>query len=244
MTLRQGLATSTNLITARVMDKVKPALVCEWAYKLGIQTQLDCVPSLALGTTDLSVFELVGAYCSFVNKGVWNEPIFVTRIEDSNGNLIEEFSGRSQQAITENTAYMMLDMLQGVVNEPGGTAGRLRFAYKINHPIGGKTGTTQNQSDGWFVGVTPFLVSGAWVGCAERTMRFRTLESGQGAAMALPIWGIYMDKVYKDPELNFPTTGFVKPKGFKVELDCKKYELLKKKVSEEDGDEKSFSNPD
>lgn len=242
MTLRQGLATSTNLITARVMAKIKPELVCQWAYRLGIQSKLDCVPSLALGTTDLSVQELVGAYCSFVNKGVWNEPIFVTRIEDRNGNILEEFNPKSRQAIEENTAYMMLDMLQGVVNEAGGTAGRLRFMYKIKHPIGGKTGTTQKQSDGWFVGVTPFLVSGAWVGCSDRSMRFRTLESGQGAAMALPIWGIYMNKIYNDPELNFPTTGFVKPRGFKIELDCKKYLKLKKHILEENDVEESFSD--
>ncbi len=224
MTLRRGLATSTNMITARIMKRIGPNIVCEWARKMGIQTPLECVPSLALGTTDLSVFELTGAYCTFVNRGIWNRPMFVTRIEDQNGNVIAEFNTESQEALDENNAFMMVNMLRGVVDEPGGTAGRLRFRHKIKAPIGGKTGTTQNQSDGWFMGVTPYLVGGTWVGCSDRTMRFRSLLYGQGASMALPVFGKFMSKVYADSVLAVPQDNFPKPEGFDIELDCEKYE--------------------
>ncbi len=224
MTLRRGLATSTNMITARVMKRIGPQLVCEWARKMGIQTELECVPSLALGTTDLSVFELTGAYCTFANKGVWNRPMFVTRIEDQNGNIIAEFNTESQEAISENIAYMMIDMLKGVVDEPGGTGGRLRFRHKLYNEIGGKTGTTQNHSDGWFMGVTPYLVAGTWVGCSDRTMRFRSLQYGQGASLALPVFGNFMTRVYADSTINLPKDPFPKPKNFDIELDCEKYE--------------------
>lgn len=221
MTLRRGLATSTNMITARVMKSIGPRVVCEWARKMGIQTDLECVPSLALGTTDLSVYELTGAYCTFVNKGIWNEPIFVTRIEDQHGNLIAELNGQSQEAISENTAYMMLNMLMGVVREAGGTGGRIQFKHKIYNEVGGKTGTTQNHSDGWFMGVTPYLVSGTWVGCADRQMRFRSIRYGQGASMALPIFGYYMESVYADSTIGLPKDPFPKPKNFDIDLTCK-----------------------
>ncbi len=243
MTLRRGLATSTNLITARVMKRIGPNVVCEWARKMGITSPLDCVPSLALGTTDLSVYELTSAYCTFANKGVYNEPTFVTRIEDRNGNVLADFQTQSREAISENTAYMMIDMLKGVVNEAGGTAGRLRSRYKLNMEIGGKTGTTQKQSDGWFVGVTPYLVGGTWVGCSERTMRFRSLLYGQGASMALPIFGLFMQKVYADSTINLPRDRFPVPAGFDVELDCSKYDYLKKDFRT-DSLSNSIMNPD
>ena len=223
MTLRTGLATSTNLITARIMKAIGPHVVCEWARKMGITSDLECVPSLCLGTTDLSVFELVGAYGTFANKGIWNEPMFVTRIEDRKGNVIQEFATQSREAISENTAYMMLDMLMGVVDGRGGTGGRLRYKFKLKGQIGGKTGTTQNHSDGWFVGVTPNLVAGTWVGCSDRTMRFRSITYGQGASMALPIYGHFMQKVYADSSIGLPIMNFERPQGFEVELDCAKY---------------------
>jgi penicillin-binding protein 1A len=231
MTLRHGLATSTNLITARVMKRIGPNVVCEWARKMGITSPLDCVPSLALGTTDLSVYELTAAYCSFANKGVYNDPMFVTRIEDRNGNVLADFQVQSREAISEKTAYMMIDMLRGVVNEAGGTAGRLRGRYKITSDVGGKTGTTQNQSDGWFMGVTPYLVGGTWVGCSERTMRFRSLQYGQGASLALPIFGLFMQKVYADTTIKMPKDRFPTPPGFDIELDCSKYDYQKKKLA-------------
>jgi penicillin-binding protein 1A len=221
MTLRKGLATSTNLITARVMKALGPRLVCEWAHKMGIQSELDCVPSLCLGTTDLSVYELVGAYTTFANKGIWNQPIFVSRIEDQYGNVLASFAPESREAIKENTAYLMLNMLMGTVREAGGTGGRVQFQYKIYNEVGGKTGTTQNHSDGWFVGVTPYLVSGAWVGCSDRRVRFRSITYGQGASMALPIWGYYMQSVYGDSTIGLPKDPFEKPKDFDMDLSCK-----------------------
>jgi penicillin-binding protein 1A len=224
MTLRRGLATSTNMITARVMKRVGPNLVCEWARKMGIETELECVPSLALGTTDLSVYELTGAYGTFANQGIHMPPVFVTRIEDRNGTVLQEFESEGREAITEETAYMMLDMLKGVVREPGGTGGRLIYRYKLNNEIGGKTGTTQNHSDGWFMGVTPYLVSGTWVGCSDRTMRFRSLQYGQGASLALPVFGRYMQKVYADSTIAMPKDAFPKPQKFEIELDCEKFD--------------------
>jgi len=228
MTLRRGLATSTNLITARVMKRIGPNVVCEWARKIGITSPLDCVPSLALGTTDLSVYEITGAYGTFANKGVHNDPMFVTRIEDRNGNVLAEFLPQGREAISENTAFMMIDMLKGVVNEPGGTGGRLRSRYHLNMEIGGKTGTTQNQSDGWFMGVTPHLVGGTWVGCADRRMRFRSLQYGQGASLALPIFGLFMQKVYGDSTIGLPKDRFPTPSNFDIELDCSKYDYQRK----------------
>lgn len=224
MTLRRGLATSTNMITARVMKRIGPQLVCTWAKKMGIQTELECVPSLALGTTDLSVHELTGAYCTFANGGIWNQPMIITRIEDQNGNVLQEFNTISQEALDENIAYMMIDMLKGVVDERGGTGGRLRSRHKLFNEIGGKTGTTQNHSDGWFMGVTPYLVGGTWVGCSDRTMRFRSLQYGQGASLALPVFGNFMSKVYADSTIAMPKDRFPKPDGFDIELNCEKYD--------------------
>ena len=226
MTLRRGLATSTNLITARIMKEIGPEVVCRYAYKMGIKSTLDCVPSLALGTTDLSVYELTGAYGTFANRGVWVEPNFITRIEDRNGNIIYENVAEQREAISENTAYMMINMLMGVVREPGGTAASLPGRYKLWNEIGGKTGTTQNQSDGWFMGVTPSLVGGTWVGCSDRSMRFRSLQYGQGARMALPIFGLFLKNAYADSTLALPRDPFPQPRGFDVELDCDKFQLL------------------
>lgn len=222
MTLRKGLATSTNIITARVIKEIGAEEVCKYAKRMGITTELDCVPSLALGTTDLSVYELTGAYCTFVNKGVWNEPIFVTHIEDKNGNLIEEIDGEKREALNEITAYEMIFMLMGVVDERGGTAGRLRFQYHFTNQMGGKTGTTQNHSDGWFMGVTPYLVTGVWVGCSDRSVRFRTLKYGQGASLALPVFGNFMQEVYADSTIGMPQDPFPIPKGFSMDImNCK-----------------------
>ncbi|MFM2375305.1 MAG: hypothetical protein RLZZ165_402 [Bacteroidota bacterium] len=230
MTLRRGLATSTNLITARVMKRIGPNVVCEWARKIGLKSPLDCVPSIALGTTDLSVYEITGAYGTFANKGVHNEPMFVTRIEDRNGNLLAEFTPQQREAISENTAFMMIDMLKGVVNEPGGTGGRLRSRYHLNMEMGGKTGTTQKQSDGWFMGVTPHLVCGTWVGCGDRRMRFQSLQYGQGASLALPVFGLFMQKVYADSTIGLPKDRFPTPPNFDIELDCSKYDAQRKNL--------------
>ncbi|MEM8897149.1 MAG: transglycosylase domain-containing protein [Bacteroidota bacterium] len=220
MTLKRGLATSTNLITAGLMKEVGPHAVAEMAYRMGIKTQLDEVPSLALGTTDLSVLELTGAYCTFPNQGTSIEPTLISRIEDRYGNVLEEFTAKSQEALSPNKAFMMVELMRGVVDEPGGTAQRLRFRYNFDTEIGGKTGTTQNHSDGWFVGFVPNLSSGVWVGCADRRMRFRSIKYGQGANMALPIWALYMKRLYEDTAINFPKERFMVPDNFSGKLVC------------------------
>lgn len=220
MTLRRALATSTNLITARLMDEVRPANVVRVARECGISSKLEAVPSLCLGTADLSVLELTGAYGTFANQGLHLRPVFVTRIEDQKGNVLETFMPHSNKAFDDKVAYLMVELLKGVVDEPGGTASRLRYRYNFRNEIGAKTGTTQNHADGWFVGMTPNLVSGVWVGCADRRMRFYSMRLGQGASMALPIWAIYMKKLYADEKLNLEPGRFMRPKGYDVNLDC------------------------
>lgn len=242
LTLRRALATSVNLITAQIIKQIGPEVVVDYAHKMGIESPLEAVYSLCLGTTDLSVLELTGAYATIANKGRWNEPIYLIRIEDKHGKIIEEFKGVSREAISEETAYLMVDMLKGGVNEPGGTAGRLRFRYGIQYDIGGKTGTTQNHSDGWFVGISPKLVSGVWVGCADRSVHFRSITYGQGANMALPIWGLYMQKVYADKDINLPRDPFERPASFNIELDCRKYRIQQGQY--ESGEESRQSSVD
>ena len=162
---------------------------------------------------------MVGAYATYANKGVWTEPIYITRIEDSHGNVLEERLPLKRQAISEETAYIMLKLLRGVVEH--GTGIRLRTSYKMTQPMAGKTGTTQNHSDGWFMGITPDLVSGCWVGAEDRTVHFRSMELGQGARMAMPIWALYMQKVYADKSLKISQGDFDKPGvPITVETDC------------------------
>lgn len=225
-TLRKGLALSMNTITAQVMKQVGPRAVAEYAYRMGITSKLDVVPSLALGTTDLSVYELTSAYATYADAGRWHEPLFVARIEDKFGNVLEEFVGNSREALSEQTAYLMVDMLRGVVNE--GTAGALRWKYNIPQGVdmGGKTGTTQNHADGWFVGITPQFAAGVWVGASDRSVRFRDLRYGQGGYMAMPIWGRFAQLVYEDTQLALPKTFFTRPPNMTVEIDCKKYRAL------------------
>ncbi len=223
MSLKQGLAESVNCLSAYLMKIFGPEAIVAIARKMGITSPIDPVPSLCLGTPDVSVYEMVGAYSTFANKGMWTEPIYITRIEDKNGNVLQEFVPKKVQAISEETAYLMLDLLKGVVQF--GTGMRLRGKqFGLTNPIAGKTGTTQNQSDGWFMGITPDLVSGVWVGCEDRSVHFRSIELGQGAHMAMPIWGLFMKKVYADKTLHYSQGDFEKPPGkISVELDCSKY---------------------
>ena len=159
---------------------------------------------------------------SFASKGMDVKPLFITRIEDKNGNVIESFVPERKEAMSEETAFMMLELMKGVVES--GTGIRLRFKYGFNNPVAGKTGTTQNQSDGWFMGIVPQLTTGVWVGCEDRSAHFRTITLGQGANMALPIWALYMQKVYDDPSLGYTKGDFERPlKELSVELDCEKY---------------------
>jgi penicillin-binding protein 1A len=229
MNLRFGLANSVNTITAYIMKQFGPHSVLDLAKKMGISSKLDPVPSICLGTFDLSVYEMVGAYSTFVNKGIWTEPIIVTRIEDKNGILLQEFAPKTNEAMSEKTADLMVRMLQGVVDgvyNPHadvsmGTGVRLRRKYNFENEIGGKTGTTQNNSDGWFMGITPNLVTGVWSGNEDRSVHFRTTFYGQGANMALPVWAEYMQKVYADTlTLGIHPETFNIPQSVDVLLDC------------------------
>jgi penicillin-binding protein 1A len=211
LTLRRAMAKSINSVTARLTEKVTPQRVVEYAKKMGITSKLEVVPSIGLGSSDVSVFELVGSYCTFVNKGVWTQPIYITRIEDSNGKLIEEFVPMRQKALSEETAWLMITMLKAGLEEPGGTSQAL-FQYNLfkGNELGGKTGTSSNHSDGWFVGVSKDLVGGAWVGGEHRSIHFRTGQLGEGAKTALPIFGRFMEKVYADKSLDVKMGYFPK----------------------------------
>lgn len=221
VTLEWGLANSVNYISAWLMKQFKPKAVVKIAKKMGIKSHLDEVPSICLGSSDVKLSEMVGAYCTFANKGVYTEPIFVTRITDKNGNILMSFTPEKKEAMNERTAYLMIHLLKNVVLK--GTSMRLRFKYGLINEIAAKTGTTDNHSDGWFMGITPNLVSGAWVGGEERGIHFRSIAYGQGANMALPIWAKYMNKVYNNKNLNYSREDvFEKPPHFNVKLDCGK----------------------
>jgi penicillin-binding protein 1A len=224
-TLRQALARSINSITANVMKRVGPENVVAYCRKLGFTSPLDPVPSLCLGSSDVSIYELVGAYATFANKGTYIEPQYLLRIEDKNGNTIHEFTPYKREALNEETAYLMCYMLMGGTQEKGGTALGLHRYPNIfkNNDVGGKTGTTSNYSDGWFVGITPNLVAGVWVGGDDRCIHFTDYTYGQGARLALPIVGMFMDKIFSDPTVGIPPGRFVKPSRMKVEIDCEKY---------------------
>jgi penicillin-binding protein 1A len=226
MTLRQGMARSKNSITAFVMKEfTNPETVVKYAKEMGVENPLDAVPSLCLGTSDVSVFELVGAYSTFVNKGVYTVPYFITKIEDKHGNIIREFPPRTKEVLSEETAYLMVYMLMGATQEEGGTALGLSREVRIDNEVGGKTGTTQNASDGWFVGLTKDLVSGVWVGGDERSIHFKTSILGQGSQMARPIWDYYMQAIYADSTLNYKKGPFPRPiRPLSVEINCAKYQ--------------------
>lgn len=222
LTLKQGLAESVNCVSAYLMKQFGPQAMIEICRKMGITSPIDAVPAICLGTPDVSVYEMVGAYATFANKGVFTQPQYLTRIEDKNGNVLQEFVPRQVEAISEETAYLMTNLMQGVVQF--GTGARLRGQYKLTAPIAGKTGTTQNQSDGWFIGITPQLAAGCWVGCEDRVVHFRSIEMGQGAREAMPIWALFMQRVYADKTINLYTGDFPSPtEPLSVELDCNKY---------------------
>ena len=228
MTLRQAMAKSVNSITAFMTKKLGPKTVVDYAKKLGITSKLDAVPAVCLGAGgDVSLFDLVGSYSTFVNRGVWTEPFFISRIEDKYGNLIQEFVPKKIESLNEETAYLMLHMLKGSKEEEGGTARGLDPELTTDNDIGAKTGTTQNASDGWFIGVTKNLVSGAWVGGDDRSIHFRNWVLGQGARTAMPIWEEFMLKTYNDKTLKIEKGEFDKPtKSITIEIDCYKYENI------------------
>tara|TARA_B110000196_G_scaffold12049_1_gene9888 strand:+ start:349 stop:2604 length:2256 start_codon:yes stop_codon:yes gene_type:complete len=229
LTLKFGMANSINTVTAYIMKQFGPHAVVDLAKKIGIQSKILAVPSLCLGTFDLSVYEMVGAYSTFVNNGVWTEPIFITKITDKHGIILEEFKPKTRDAMSRQTANLMVRMLQGVVdgvynknvNTTMGTGVRLRFRYQFKNEMGGKTGTTQNNSDGWFMGITPNLVTGVWSGCEDRSVHFRSTHYGQGANVALPVFAEYMQRVYADTlESGIFPISFNIPKSVDVRMDC------------------------
>jgi penicillin-binding protein 1A len=223
VSLKWALANSVNYISAFLMKRYSPLAVIKLVRRMGITGPIDPVPALALGTPDISVYEMGGAMSSYANKGVYIKPSFVTHIEDQNGNLIEAFIPEQQEAMSEETAYLTLELMKGVVES--GTGIRLRAGYGFTHPIAGKTGTTQNNSDGWFIGITPELATSVWVGCEDRGARFRTLEQGQGARTAMPIWALFMQRVYADQTIGLSTEDFEKPqRPLTVETDCDRYD--------------------
>ncbi len=234
-TLKNALANSVNTVSARLMDLVGPQPVINLARKMGVTSYLPVVPSIALGTPDISLFEMVGAYSTFANQGIYVKPIMVTRIEDKNGRALYEVIPETQDVLSEEAAYVTLNLMQGVTT--AGSGARLRHAglektnyiyenvvtgypYIFENQIAGKTGTTQNQSDGWFMGIVPNLATGVWVGGEDRAIHFETIAYGQGATMALPIWGNYMRSLYENPDLGISQDDFISPENLSISLDC------------------------
>ena len=201
VSVQWGLQNSDNWVTAWLMSQLSPYTFVRLLHSFGLKNEMDPVISICLGTPDVSVGEMVSAYTTFANKGIRVEPLYVTRIEDMSGNTIANFNPQMSEVLTEDASYKMLHMLKNVID--GGTGGRVRSRYGIKAPMGGKTGTTQNNSDGWFMGFTPSLVSGVWVGGEDRSIHFDRMSEGQGASMALPIYGLYMQKVYADKTLGY-----------------------------------------
>ena len=225
ISLKYALAQSNNWISAYLMNRFGPQAVIGMARRMGVESPIDAVPSICLGVCDLKLIEMVGAMSTFANQGVYIKPNYITKIEDKNGNVIERFMPEESEAMSEVTAYKMVELMKGVVQS--GTGVRLRYYYKLNYPIAGKTGTTQNNSDGYFMGITPDLTTGVWVGAEDRSVHFRSTALGQGSRTALPIWALYMTKVYADPTLGISKGDFPRPSASDVDLnfDCGKYEV-------------------
>jgi len=236
-TLKLALAMSINYISAALMKKFGPRAVVNLARRMGVTAPLDPVPSLCLGSADISVYEMVGANSTFANQGTYVQPIFVTRIEDKNGKVLEEFVPNTDEVFNEEKAYVMCELMKGVVLY--GTGCELRYKYKLNNPIAGKTGTTQNNSDGWFIGMTPELVAGCWVGGEDRSVHFNTMEYGQGARMALPVWGKFFTKIYADKTIKISKNDFFRPvRMSEIELDCSKYDKENQRIIDDLSGEK------
>ena len=249
-TLSNALANSKNTISAQLIDKVGPKPVADLARNLGVSSNIPNVPAIALGTPDLSVYEMVGAYGAFANKGIYVEPVMVTKIEDKNGTIIYQSKPNTKDVISEESSYVTLKLLEGVTKF--GSGARLRhniseeernyvynnivtgYPYEFENDIAGKTGTTQNQSDGWFIGMVPNLVTGVWVGGEDRSIHFKEIAYGQGATMSLPIWGLFMNKCYADEELNVSKDPFPEPEVLNIELDCSK--VITPEIENEEND--------
>ncbi len=231
ITLKKALANSINTISAKLMDKVGPEAVVALTHKLGVKSKIPIQASIALGAVDITVEDMVAAYSTFANQGVYTKPQFLSRIEDKSGVVIYEPIPESHDVLNKDIAFAVIKLLEGVTE--GGSGSRLRtqyggsgdkrwtgYPYMFTNPIAGKTGTTQNQSDGWFMGMVPNLVTGVWVGCEDRSARFKTITYGQGATAALPVWGYFMKLCYEDPELKVSKSDFERPANLSIKVDC------------------------
>ena len=220
VTLRWGLAHSSNNVSAYLMKELGPAALVRMIHQMGVQTHLDEVYSLCVGAAEVPVFDMVAAYNTFPSHGTYVTPLYVTKITDSDGRVIDEFTNQKREAISEQTAYLMVGLMRGVVNE--GTGVRLRLTYKLQGEIAGKTGTTNDNSDGWFIGYTPNITAGVWVGGEDRHVHFNATALGQGANAALPIWGIWMQKCLADPTIGWSMENdhFLAPSGGGIEYNC------------------------
>ena len=234
LTLTDALAHSQNWITAHMMKLIGPVPVVELTKKMGITTDVPAVPSICLGAYDASVFDMTGAYCVFANHGIWTQPTFLLRIEDRNGNVLYTNHTQIKQAMNEQDAYVLNYMMKAVVTR--GTGERMGFTYGLHNPIAGKTGTPNDNSDGWFIGMVPQLVTGVWTGCEDPDIHFRTESLGEGANTALPIFALYMKKIYANPELGIKqNVDFDPPKGgLSITLDCNQYSQQAKGTNEVD----------
>ncbi len=247
VTLKQALAQSINTVTARLMDKTGPQPVINLAEKLGIDvTNIPAVPSIALGVADISLYEMVSAFSTFANQGVYIKPVIINRIEDKNGTILYQNTPQTKDVLSKEAAYVTVNLLEGVTQSGSGVRLRGTYAkgridyeravtgypYDFKNPIAGKTGTTQNQSDGWFIGMVPNLATGVWVGGEDRSVHFPTVTYGQGATMALPIWGMYMKDVYADEDLKISKEGFERPDNLSIEIDCSNYGKSQESQSE------------
>ncbi|MBC5837867.1 penicillin-binding protein 1A [Flavobacterium muglaense] len=251
ITLKKALANSVNTISAKLMDKVGPEAVVKLTHKLGIKSEIPLQPSIALGAVDITVEDMVAAYSTFANQGVYTKPQFLSRIEDKSGVIIYEPIPESHDVLNKDIAFAIIKLLEGVTE--GGSGNRLRtqgggygynritgYPYMFTNPIAGKTGTTQNQSDGWFMGMVPNLVTGVWVGCEDRSARFKSITFGQGATAALPVWAYFMKLCYADPELKVSKSEFERPANLSIKVDCYTAPKVKDTTAVQNTDEFEF----
>ena len=253
-TLKNALANSINVISANLIDQTTPQNVVRLAKNLGIESKIVAVPSIALGTIDLSLYELLGALSTFANKGMYIKPMMILHIEDKNGTILDEFSPKTKEVLNEEIAYTILNLMEGVTTSGSGI--RLRteggnypdevvtgYPYKFDNAIAGKTGTTQNQSDGWFMGIVPNLSTGIWVGAEDRSVHFTDIVRGQGATMSLPIWALYMQKCYADEDLKISKENFEKPEKLTIKIDCFSEIEDEEEDDQDNDDEKEIKTP-
>jgi penicillin-binding protein 1A len=251
VTLKKALANSINTVSAKLMDKVGPEAVVKLTHKLGIKSEIPLQASIALGAVDITVEDMVAAYSTFANQGVYTKPQFLSRIEDKSGVIIYEPIPESHDVLNKDIAFAVIKLLEGVTE--GGSGSRLRteyggsgdnrwtgYPYMFKNPIAGKTGTTQNQSDGWFMGMVPNLVTGVWVGCEDRSARFKTITYGQGATAALPIWGYFMKLCYADSQLQVSKSDFDRPANLSIKVDCYTAPKVKDTTEVQNTDEFEF----